>query len=90
MGLAKHTFTFSSSLFDVSSDIVNSLNFIGYYNPITDNQTSTTANNGSEACSNSTDEESREDVIWGIVSMIIVFLPGIFTGIALTIEEIYN
>ena len=28
--LGKHTLTFSSSLFDVASDVVNSFNFFGY------------------------------------------------------------
>ena len=29
--IGKHTLTFSSSLFDVVSDVINSLNFLGYY-----------------------------------------------------------
>lgn len=45
IGLGKHTFTFSSSLFDVVSDILNSLTFMGYYNPLTNNASSLSFNN---------------------------------------------
>ena len=76
VGLTKHTFTFCSSLFDVVSDILNSLNFMGYYNPRTRNESS--GMNISQENSNVTMSEYREDKIWGIVGLIIVFLPGIF------------
>ena len=33
MELAMRTFQFASSLFDVGSDVINSLTFMGYYNP---------------------------------------------------------
>ena len=41
--LGKHTFAFSSSLFDVVSDVLNSLNFLGYYNNSMDSSNSTVA-----------------------------------------------
>ena len=32
MGLGKHSFTFGSTIFDIGSDIANSLNFLGVWN----------------------------------------------------------
>ena len=88
VGLGKHTFTFSSSLFDVVSDILNSLNFMGYYNPTTSNESSWM--NISQESSDVTINEYREDKIWGIVGLIIVFLPGIFSFGPLVLIGIYT
>ena len=60
IGLAKNTFTFSSSLFDVVSDIINSLTFMGYYNPSTNNATSPSYNNTSVSTNQSSWMNSSE------------------------------
>ena len=95
VALGKYTITFSSSLFDVVSDVINSLNFLGYYKDPTEinrslknftNEQENSFNNSnySNVC-NSTFEifvENNDEVhqIWGILSMLLVFLPGIIGG----------
>ena len=93
--LGKHTLTFSSSLFDVASDVINSLNFLGYYNEITNSSEQTL--NGSIDTNHSllyhnasylsniltlNEVEETNDVhqIWGVLCMLMIFLPGIIAG----------
>ena len=104
-GLGKHTFTFSSSLFDIGSDITNSLSFLGVFNPNTStNITLLNFPNSTHQLTNSSlnslctineitdcmDRDYREDVIWGIMSLAILFLPGYFSGISTAMEEIHE
>lgn len=82
MGLAKHTIAFVSSSFDIGSDLVNGLNF---FKPA--NETSS-ASNSSDSSGKTTDttigmvgvpsDDSDYQVhqIWGIMSLILMFLPG--------------
>ena len=98
--LGKHTLTFSSSLFDVVSDVINSLNFMGYYKNSTqidvrltdetkDSNSSILYHNHSNVCSltfgSDVEENGAVHQIWGIVSMILVFLPGIISGFLLVV-----
>ena len=92
--LGKHTFAFSSSLFDVVSDVVNSLNFLGYYNNSMDSSNSTFAmiepvnytipQNKTDVSNvtyrNVAEETSEAHKIWGIISMLLVFLPWVIGG----------
>ena len=95
LALGKHTLTFSSSLFDVVSDVINSLNFLGYYNDIRnssvltlngsiDTNHSLLDHNASYLSNISISNEAAEinDVhqIWGTLSMLLIFLPGIIAG----------
>ena len=95
LGLGKQIFTFGSTGFDIGSDIANSLNFLGVFNNDTYNDVtplrsinltyaSTThstmplsANNEMINCGTM---DQREDVIWGVLSLLVVFLPGAILG----------
>ena len=100
--LGKCLFTLSTSLVDVSSDIVQSLDFMGYkistsiINEITgENNFSDTINNSSlvmEHKGNITtvEEEYRVDEIWGILGLSIIFLPGIVTGVPLLVGMVFD
>ena len=104
LNLAKHIFGFTSSAFDVGSDIANSMNFLGFFNynttyssitslaltsltqPITSNTTMRLSATSEMSLCATTDE--REDLIWGIFSLLIVFLPGFIFGTTMTIQFI--
>ena len=102
LGLAKHTFTFSSTLFDMGSDLANSLNFLGVFNPNT--SSNVTSNFPDQQLTNystktlcitneidhCTSKDHRDDMIWGIVSLGIIFLPGFIFGIAFMVRELYH
>ena len=89
MDIAKNTFTFTSSSFDVGSDVVNALNFLGYFNANATNNTIIPFNgshnfeNYSRGAANVSENmictvgDLRTDEIWGVLGIIIVFLPGI-------------
>ena len=96
-GLGKHIFTFGSTGFDIGSDIVNSLSFLGVFNNETyNNINSISLNNLSYhptthptlPCRETNElidcatMDQREDVIWGVLSLLIVFLPGYIVGIS--------
>ena len=103
MGLGKHSFTFGSTIFDIGSDIANSLNFLGVWNndtynnstsismanvthPITSNLTLlSTATHGMRECATI---DERQDLIWGILSLVVVFLPGAFLGVSEVLKSI--
>ena len=98
----KQLFGFSSTSFDIISDIINSLTFLGYYNSPDINDELIPLNlsvnhgnlsqwtNSSEAATNLTPTEERVDMIWGILSLIIIFLPGIIGFIPATIMAIHQ
>ena len=103
VALGKHTLTFSSSLFDVVSDVINSLNFLGYYKNTTDIDSFYTNRSrflenftyiDSGVCNNTLEREVEENdqvhQIWGILSMVLVFLPGIVGGFCLTAVILYE
>ena len=93
-GLAKHVLTLFSSVLDICSDITNSLNFLGYFHQESNMNSSTSSLNTSfpantmltplrstplsDLCDSS---RSRIDQLWGILSMGIIFLPGLVFGI---------
>ena len=96
LGLGKHIFGFASSVFDVGSDIANSLSFLGVlnhnstYNILT-HHASTTATpltpsnftipiNATNEMILCTTTDMGEDLIWGVLSLLIVFLPGFICG----------
>ena len=91
-GFAKHTLTLGTSTFDIGSDIINGLTFLGYYNPSPSNETSTVSNvstpfgnqsfmaNTFDTHSNVTTNKYTVHEIWGILSLLIVILPGIVVG----------
>ena len=91
----KQTFTVITSLFDVVSDLINSLNFLGFYNISMDEKSILkkeyvyTCNlshtvNISNSCNLTvtTGYEEREEIrqTWGIISIFLMFLPGIIGG----------
>ena len=98
VGLAKHTFTLATSCFDVCSDVLNGLTFLGYYNAPEINVTATVSDtshtfHNKSVWINSTDEnaystsvEDPRDVIWGTVALIIIFLPGIISGVTMVLR----
>ena len=104
LGLAKHIFGFTSSAFDVGSDIANSMNFLGAFNynttynsitslaltnvthPISSNATMRLSATSEMSLCATMDE--REDLIWGILSLVIVFMPGFIFGTTMTIQFI--
>ena len=91
----KQTFTVTTSLFDVVSDLINSLNFLGFYNISMDEKSilkkefvyscnlSHTVNI-SNLCklTVTTDYGETEEIhqTWGIISIFLMFLPGIIGG----------
>ena len=96
LALSKHTLTFCTSAFEVVSDILNSLDFMGHDNPMDartsiESITSLSFINQSKGMNMSTEkpnDETRRDWIWGSLSMLIVFLPGLILGLALIIPMI--
>ena len=63
--------TLASSSFDIGSDLINSLDFLGYN--ISDTITDTVFG------SNTTEiiDKSEEHKTWGILGIFLIFLPGI-------------
>jgi len=100
--LGKHTLTFSSSLFDVASDVINSLNFLGYStefrsvlgNVTTESENTTLNCNDSIVCNPIFQISLREhdDVhqIWGIIGLALIFLPGIVGGSGFVVATSYK
>ena len=102
-GLFKHLFAFGSSAVDVGSDVANGLNFLGVFNDneMNRNITSVSLTNLADPITNtsevpmSADNETincaairqRKDLIWGILSLGIVFLPGFIAGIMLILDK---
>ena len=103
LGLGKYTFTFGSTVFDIGSDITNSLNFLGVFN--NDTYTNTTllpSNNqtylnttdstmplcATQKITDCADMDQRQDLIWGILSLIIIFLPGALIAFSETLETL--
>lgn len=104
-GLLTQIATFGCTGFDIGSDIANSLNFLGVFkNDTYNNITSLSLTNLAHPLNahstipfSATNEmlrcatmDQREDVIWGVLSLVIVFLPGAFMGISLMLSEINN
>ena len=105
LGLGKHLFNFGFTSFDIGSDIANSLNFLGVFNndkytnitsisftnltyPITSNPTMPlSVTNEMNLCPTI---DQREDYIWGMLSLGIVFLPGIIWSSSDITKAIYN
>ena len=105
LGLGKHVFNFGSTSFDIGSDIANSLNFLGVYNndtytnitsasltnltcPITSHPTMPlSVTNETNLCATM---DQREDYIWGMLSLGIVFLPGIIWSSSDLTKVIYS
>ena len=103
IGVGKHSFTFGSTIFDIGSDIANSLNFLGVWNNDTYNSSTSlsitnithsmtanltlplTAANGMKECAMIGE---RQDLIWGILSLMVVFLPGAFLGVSEVLKSI--
>ena len=93
INFTKNLFTFLTSLFDVGSDVVNSLAFMGYNisSKIVDTVEGTEESssfwnvtdsmNTSENDMGNNNVEYRVDFIWGVMSMVIVFLPGMLASI---------
>ena len=101
-GLAKQIFTFSTSSFDVGSDIANSLAFMGYFTSSMNNGTSNISNsfpfynnqtfweNTTDNGSNDTAIKDRVHQIWGILGLVLVCVPGIITMLPLLIVAVYK
>ena len=103
MDLAKHSITLGSTIFDIGSDIANSLNFLGVFNNDTYiNITASSINNVTSPTTNTSKTpicapneiircettDQRYDFIWGILSLVIVFLPGAFLGVSEVLKSI--
>ena len=101
-GLAKHTFTFSTSSFDMGSDIANALTFMGYFNPSNNNVSSNASNSSFQFINESNSENITSDAlnvtvvrdrvhqIWGTIGLVLVFVPGIITMLPQMISDIYK
>ena len=103
LGLGKYTFTFGSTAFDIGSDITNSLNFLGVFN--NDTYTNTTllpSNNvtylntttmplcATQKITDCAPMDQRQDLIWGILSLSIIFLPGATTAFGSALAALYT
>ena len=78
----KILFKFFTSISDLTSDAINSFDFLGH------NATSTIVNLYKDPSKNATNLEVpyRIDQTWGVLSMFFIFLPGIALGISTAIE----
>ena len=85
MGLAKHTIALGSSSFDMGSDLVNGLSFLGYFKLTNENVTASNSSFSLENDINTTiaisevpsdNIENQVHQIWGILSIILIFPPG--------------
>ena len=105
LGLGKHSFTFGSTLFDIGSDIANSLNFLGVFNNDTYNEIvvrtltnltdptttySTTHLRATIELIHCETSDQGQNFIWGVLSFGIVLLPGALAGLIATIREIHD
>ena len=79
--LGEQCFTFIASVSDITSDFINSLDFLGYdiSAKITDSMS------GREHKIN-----NRVDPNWAVWSMFTIFLPGILSGIPALIQKSYD
>ena len=91
MELASYAFTFGSSLFDVWSDLANSLTFLGYY------QSASIGNAFNTNSSNENVVQCHELVngttpsvhkMWGGISMSLIFIPGCLAAVPCLIKEL--
>ena len=95
VNFAKNLFTFISSLFDVGSDVINSLDFMNISSTVVDSmeriqESSSLGNvtdsmNSSEYDIDNNNGEYRDDFSWGVISMCIVFLPGMLAAIPMIV-----
>ena len=103
LGLGKYTFTFGSTAFDIGSDITNSLDFLGVFNKDTyPNTTLLPSNNvtylntttmplcNTQKSTDCAAMDQRQDLIWGILSLSIIFLPGALLAFASILELLYE
>ena len=103
--VGKHTFTFGATAFDIGSDIANSLTFLGVYHNDTDanitslpisNLTHHTTMHSTMALGATSENiqcaamDQRRDFIWGVLSLVIVFLPGAVWGISSMLKRVYK
>ena len=80
----KVIFKFFTSVSDLTSDVINSLDFLGH------NATSTIAEVFKAPSDNATSigMPYRIDQTWGALSMFFIFLPGVALGISTAIEGV--
>ena len=100
IGLVKHTIALGSSSFDMGSDFVNALNFLGYFHSHLENETLSTVNSpyfisnntnitsGMNNALTNKKNEAKVHQTWGIMSMMLIFLPGFVYGFTELIEDI--
>ena len=97
MALAKHTIALGSSSFDMGSDLVNGLTFLEYFVPTNENSSSFNSSFSIENNINKTVvisevpseyNEDRVHQIWGILSVLLIFVPGIVYGFPEMISDI--
>ena len=94
----KHFCTFGSSTFDISSDIINALNFLGYFKNKTiknslyspDNATNIEYRLSNDSTGNYSNTPDGFHIIWGIMSLLLIFVPGILFGICCVISGFYE
>lgn len=97
MDFLKHAFAFGSSLFDVGSDFVNALTFLGYYqSPSIKHHFDNYDDFDKERKHNvSTYHLVDRDIdtvhkTWGVLSMSLIFIPGFCAGVPILITEIWS
>ena len=101
IGFAKHTIAFVSSSFDMGSDFVNALNFLGYFKNSSPTNVTLSLSNSSflSNTSNMTVGNVEEPMvaikdqvhyIWGILSMFLIFLPGLVGFFPIVIKNIFE
>ena len=76
--------TFGSSSFDIGSDLINSLDFLGYN--VSDTITDTVF--GSNTTANI--DKYEEHKIWGTLGIFLIFLPGIIAPLPIVLALIAN
>ena len=94
MGLGQHSYALGASLFDIGSDFYNALNLLGVFHNSMVNE-ALPGHKASYSISNHTNiscgideapiDEIKTEVhqIWGIMSMVLIFLPGFVLGFPL-------
>ena len=96
-GIAKHTFALGSSSFDMGSDLVNGLSFLGYFETTNENSSASNLSFSLENFINKTvavsevpndNIEDQVHKIWGILSILFMFLPGFVIGFPIVINNI--
>lgn len=89
--LGRYALTFGSSLFDVWSDVVNSLTFLGFRQSVSigNGFNTNTSNENLEQCHEMVNGTTCSvHKMWGGISMSLIFIPGVLAAVPCLIKEL--